>query len=71
MNLKRLGKLSLQDARLLNHLTVEEAAKKAGISPRTLYNWESGKSEPMAGKLNRVCKVYKMGLDQVDLSHWQ
>lgn len=71
MELKLFGTISLKDARTLNHLTIEQVAKKAGINPRTLYNWESGKSEPMAGKLKRVCKIYGMSMDQVDMSPWQ
>jgi DNA-binding transcriptional regulator YiaG len=40
-------------------LTQEDLAKTLGVSPDTVYRWESGRSEPLAEKLNRLLDMVR------------
>ena len=60
-------KISLKALRVNQDLTQEEAAKKLGISERTLQNWECYNTFPTMKQLMAVCAVYECGLDDIFL----
>src|SRR6185503_3612168 len=49
-------------AREQSHFTVEAAAKKIGVSEKTLASWESGESEPTIKQLRQAAHVYRYSL---------
>lgn len=53
-----LEKLTLKQARVLANLTQEESAKKLGVSPNTLSNWERGKTFPRMNQIEMISKIY-------------
>lgn len=58
-------RISLAAARVNKEMTQREAAKKLGISTRTLINWEKGLSYPSAPKINALCALYEVSLDNL------
>ena len=50
--------------RLKKGWTIYELAKKAGISPQTLYNWRNKLSSPSLSLLDAVC--YAFGISVID-----
>lgn len=52
----------LIEARETAGLTIEEAARLAAVSSRTLKNWESGKSTPRPNKLQMLAGVLSVSL---------
>lgn len=52
----------LIDAREAAGLTIEEAARRAAVSVRTLKAWESGKSTPRPNKLQILAGVLSVPL---------
>ena len=58
-------KFTLKEARDRNDLTQKEAAKKLGISERTLSQYENGVSFPTVKVLKRIEKLY--GIEYNDL----
>lgn len=63
--------ITLKAARVNAGLTLEQVAEKTGFNPISISNWEHNRHEPRLSKLNKLCEVYGVSLDQVDLSHWQ
>ncbi len=63
--------ITLKAARVNAGLTLEEASEKTGFNSMSISNWEHNRHEPRLSKLNKLCEVYGVSLDQVDLSHWQ
>lgn len=59
-------KISLRAARINKGLTQKEAAKKIGISPDTLANYEKGASFPDIPIIINIEKVY--GVEYKDLN---
>lgn len=53
----------ISQARESQGLTTSQLARRLGVKPQTLENWEQNKSEPRAEKLNRIA-----GLTQVPLT---
>lgn len=51
-------RVTMKAARVNVGLSQAEAAKKVGISLRTLQNWEAGATCPRADKLPAICKAY-------------
>lgn len=49
------------DARKAAGLTQEEAARKVGVSLRTVQHWEAGTKEPRWPQLLRCAQVYGTG----------
>jgi SOS-response transcriptional repressor LexA len=56
MELTRGEKLKLSRER--RHLTFDIAAKRVGVSPRTLRNWESDITKPDTEEIMRLAQVY-------------
>lgn len=57
--------VSLRAARINQNMRRIDASKSIGVSDRTLYNWESGKSFPPADKLLRLCSLYNVPIDNI------
>ena len=48
----------MRDARLLAHLTAEEAAERIGVHVNALLRWERGEADPMGTNLIALAKLY-------------
>lgn len=58
---KSLSK-QLRAARVNRGLSVVEAANQIGVSPASIYFWESGRVRPRAANLSALCKVLKLSV---------
>ena len=58
-------KISLAAARVNRGMTQEEAARELKISKKTLVNWEKGVTYPNAAKIDDICRVYSVGIDNL------
>ncbi len=47
--------------------TPTEAGAKIGVSVATVYNWETGKTEPKASQLRKLARVYGVSMDEIAL----
>jgi len=54
----------LRKVRKFRGLSLDEVAKRSGVSKTTLSQWETGKHEPQAARLRRVLNV-------LDITHEQ
>lgn len=68
MQSQTFPKISLAAARVNAGLSQQEAAKKLGVSVATLQNYESGKTVPQWGTVQKIEKVYKFPADYIFLS---
>lgn len=59
------ARFTLRTAREKCKLTQEEAAKKIGISPDTLSNYERGRSYPDIPVLRKIEEVYQVTYEQL------
>lgn len=57
--------LSLKAARVNCNLTQEEAAKKIGVTPKMLSDWENAKSFPSVKRLPAILRAYNVGYDDI------
>lgn len=48
----------MRDARMLAHLTADEAAEKVGVHVNALLRWERGEADPMGSNLIALSKLY-------------
>ena len=48
-------------------LTQLELAVRVGVTPSTVYNWESGRSEPRVSQLRRVAEAFGVKMDDIEL----
>ena len=62
-----MKKLSLKALRVDMDMTQEDAAKKLGITVRTLQNWESGETFPTAKQLMLICDAYDCEIEDIRL----
>lgn len=62
MKLARTKSLSrqLRVARQSRGLTVAEVAADVGVSPVSIYYWESGRVRPRDRNLSLICKILKL-----------
>lgn len=58
-------KLTLTAARVNKKMTQQQAAEKIGICRETLINWESGKTFPDAHKLQTLCDLYDIPMNNI------
>ena len=56
---------TLKQARGLKELTQTEAAKRIGITPDTLRNYEKGKSFPDVPIIKKIESVYGIGYNDL------
>lgn len=61
-----MEKMKLKALRVNLNLSQEEAAKKLGVSPKTLSNWETGKTYPDQPQIENICSVYGVTYDFID-----
>lgn len=60
MSIREIMASKLREARRNSGLTAEEVGFKVGKSGKTIYSWESGKGQPDADMLIKVCRIYDM-----------
>ena len=53
----------IKQKRIENSISRTELAKRAGVSLRTLENWEYGISQPRSLKVLKVCEILDIKLD--------
>lgn len=58
-------KITLKQARVLNNLRQDEAAKRLGITPETLSRWERGISYPDVKSLKMMEDLYHVKYDDL------
>lgn len=56
---------NLRQARQFRELSLEDAAKKIGVAPSTLYNWEQSISYPNAKYIPNILSAYNMNIDDI------
>ena len=56
----------LKVLRVMNGLTLKEAAEKLGISTATLSNWERGVTYPDALQIKNIEMLYRMNYEGID-----
>ncbi len=57
--------ITLKAARVNAGLTQKEAAKRLGVSNKTIWAWETGNTLPSAKKIKAICELYKMPYDSI------
>jgi transcriptional regulator with XRE-family HTH domain len=50
----------LRDARIKRGLSVAEVAEQIGVSPSSIYFWETDHCRPRQANLSALCKVLKL-----------
>lgn len=60
-----MAKMTLKAARVNADLTQGEAAKKLGVAPTTIRNWEKGVTSPKAPQAYVLCKIYGVTYDDI------
>lgn len=60
------GKYNLKVLRVLNNLTLKEAAVKLGVSPTTLSNWERGLTYPDVMNIKKIEEIYNARYQDID-----
>lgn len=61
-----MPKISLAAARVNAKLSQGEAAKKLGVSNKTLWSWENGLSVPRGDKIDEICELYGIPYDYIN-----
>jgi len=62
-------RITLEAARINAKLKQSEAAKKIGVSKKTLGSWESGKTVPKIDKVPIICATYGRSYDEIIWTH--
>lgn len=60
-------KISIKAARINAGLTQQEVASATGFSRSALLRWENGQTFPRADKLERLCKLYRVEVADIQL----
>ena len=63
-----MKKFSLKAARVNIGLSQKEAAKKLGISNKTLCSGENGKTFPDQPMIEKICGLYSVTYDMIDFT---
>lgn len=58
---------TIRQLREERHMTQLELAVAVGVTPSTIYTWESGRSEPRVRQLRRVAEVLGVRSDDIAL----
>lgn len=58
-------KISIKAARINKEMTQKEAAKKLGVTKKTLGSWEAFKTMPSADKIILLCNLYDVPYDDI------
>lgn len=59
-------KISLRAARTHAGLSQKDAADRLGVTPKTLGNWEKGRTFPPVDKVLAICELYGVPYDQLN-----
>ena len=62
-----MAKISLKAARVNAGLTQTDVAVKLGVSSKTVANWERGVNSIPAKALLRMCNIYRIPIDSIDV----
>ena len=62
---RNMLKINLAAARVNRGMTQRAAAKELGISTKTLLNWEKGASFPNMQKIDEICALYGVSVDNL------
>lgn len=57
--------ISLQACRVNAKMNQTEFAKALEVSPATIYNWESGKTEPSISQLRAISRLSGIPIDNI------
>lgn len=57
--------ISLQACRVNAKMNQTEFAKALEVSPATIYNWESGKTEPSISQLRAISRLSGVPIDNI------
>ena len=60
-----MEKITLSAARVNKGFSQKEAAKRLGVSNKTLCNWENGKTFPSQPHIERICDLYGIPYDYI------
>lgn len=58
--------ITLKALRVNKNLKVEEAAKLLGVTSRTLYSWESGKTFPDVRQITKIEELYNTSYNDIN-----
>lgn len=61
-----MARYKLKVLRVMNGLTLKEAAEKLGISTATLSNWERGVTYPDALQIKNIEMLYHTNYEGID-----
>ena len=61
----KMLKINLAAARVNKGMTQRAAAKELEISTKTLQNWEKGASFPNMQKIDEICDLYGVSVDNL------
>lgn len=56
---------TLKDFRVMNGLTIEQAANALGVSTSTIFKWESGRCYPNVPMIKKIEKTYGVEYNQI------
>ena len=57
--------ISIQACRVNAKMNQTEFAKALEVSPATIYNWESGKTEPSISQLRAISRLSGVPIDNI------
>lgn len=63
-----MGKMTLKALRVNKEYTQSIAAKKMGVSQKTLSNWENGITFPDQKQIEKICEVYDTTYDYINFA---
>lgn len=59
--------VTIRQLREQHGMTQVELAVKIGVSPGSVYGWESGRTEPKVSQLRKVAKLFNVSMDDIDI----
>lgn len=59
-----LGK-RIRDLRINQHWTQSQLARKLGVHPKSIKNWESDMSDPSIENLINICNIFHISADEI------
>lgn len=60
-------KVTLEAARRNKRLSQDQVAAQMGTTRATIHNWESGKTKIDAESLTRLCDIYEVPMQHINL----
>lgn len=63
-----MKKIRLKAARINAKKTRKYVAESLQISPKTLQNWENGRTFPKQPMIEKLCEMYGVSYDDIDFS---